>query len=509
MITAIESNSNVGLRREATWFTLAALAFIVLEIAALGAWPLVTRPFWLDEIHTYLVAITQSLPDSLRSLASGADFNPPTTFLLYRAVALFAGGLSPTTARIVSALCVIGALTTVYALLRDQFSAWPAAIGTMAVWAQQVVMHAAFEIRFYGPLLLASGCLLLALLRTARRPPTTASAIWLALASIAVCTVHYFGILSWAIGIATALLFSPRPRASSLRQLWPSVAGPLALAACLPLLIGQRSAMTVPTWMPDVTAIQAARLLAVFLLTLPLAVALICWALTLARKGPARARAERDDGGHVFALGPGLLLAQVVVPFWLVAFSLLVQPATEPRYWIVGAFAPAPIVALVISRADTVIRLIGTIGIIAASVKTMWGEAGRAEALVQHVREDVRIATQFAGAGSLVVARRRDTLYPVLQARPELRSHTAVLDGTALETSNAFWTSERDVARVHRRIYGFPNVVTPADLGGVPSFYLVEPESRDAPTSTEFPRHAISRVADRVFHLVLLPLGSR
>ena len=190
MTTAIESNDQVRPRHEATWFTLVGLAFIVLEIAALGAWAMVTRPFWLDEVSTYLLAGTQSLPESIRNLAAGADSNPPTAFLLYRSVGLLVGGLAPVTARVVAAACVVGALTTVYLLLRDQFSPWPAAIGALAVWAQQVVMHAAFDARFYGPLLLASGCLFLALRRTVRREPTPVSAVSLALVSVAVCTIH-------------------------------------------------------------------------------------------------------------------------------------------------------------------------------------------------------------------------------------------------------------------------------------------------------------------------------
>jgi hypothetical protein len=253
-----------------------------------------------------------------------------------------------------------------------------------------------------------------------------------------------------------------------------------------------------------VTLLGAARLLAVFLLTLPLAVALACWGFMRAGTWWAGGRPWRVEVPR-FALGPRLLLAQLAVPFTLVAFSLLVQPATEPRYWIVGAFALSPVVALVISRADPPIRWMGTIGIVAASVKTMRGEGNRAESLVRHVREDIRVTTQLAGSGALVVARRRDTLYPVLQERPELRFHTAVLDGTPFDTTNAFWASERDIARVHRRLYGFPNLVTPADLGRLASFYLVEPESESAPTSKEFPRHTITRVGDRVFHLALRP----
>ena len=507
MITAIESNGQAAPRREAVWFALASIAFILLEIATLAAWPMITRPFWLDEVHTYLVAGTQSLPESIRSLAAGADFNPPTAFLLYRSIGLLAGGLSPVAARVVAAACVVGALTIVYLLLRDQFSRWPAAIGAMAVWAQQVVMHAAFDARFYGPLLLASGCLFLALRRAVRREPTPASAIALALVSVAVCTIHYFGILIWAIGIGTVLLFGPGSWTATIRRLLPSITGPLALAACAPLYLQQRASITTPTWMPDLTVIGAARLLAIFFLTLPVAIALGCWALIEARAWLAGRRGERGTGrqfAHPLALGPLLLLTQATVPFVLVAFSMLVQPATEPRYWIAGAFAAAPVVALVVSRGDALILGIATLAMVGSSVKTMWGEAHRADAFAQRVREDVRVAMKLAQSDTLVVARWRDTLLPVLQDHPELESHTAVLDSTPFDSTNRFFVIERDLARITRRLYGFPKLVTPAELSRVSSFYLMEPIG-GAPTNEEFPRHTISRVGDRVFHLALRP----
>jgi len=486
------------------WFILAALAFIILEIAALGAWAMVTRPFWLDEVSTYLVAGTQSLSESVRSLARGADYNPPAAFFLYRAVGLLAGGLTPVSARLFAAACVLGALTIIYSLLRDQFSPWHATIGALSVWALQVVMHAAFEARFYGPLLVASGCLFLALLRTVRREPTPASAVLLALVSIAVCTIHYFGILTWGIGIATVVLSAPGSRAATIRRLLPSIAGPLALAACAPLYLGQRASITVPTWMPDLTVAGAVRLLAVFFLTLPIAIALCCWALTTVQAWRSGSRAERVPG-RAFALGPLLLLTQVAVPFVLVAFSMLVQPATEFRYWIAGAFATAPVVALVASRAAVPIRWIATFGMVAASVKTMLGEAHRADAFALRVREDVRVATELAASGELIVTRLRDTLYPVLQERPELNSHTAALDSTPFDTANAFFAIERDLGRINHRLYGFGNLVTPADLGRLPSFYFIEPRSEGAPTAKEFPQYTILRIGDRAFHLVRQP----
>ena len=487
---------------------LAAFGFIVLEIAAMGAWAMVAKPFWLDEVSTWLVAGTGSLPESIRSLAAGADSNPPTGFLLYRLGAFVAGGLSPITARVVTVACVVGALTTVYLLLRERFSPWPAAIGVMAVWAQQVVMHAAFDARLYGPLLLASGCMLLVLAHTVRREATFVSAASLAVVSVLLCTIHYFGILTWGIAIGTVVLFGPGPWTATVRRLSPSIAGPLALIACAPLYLGQRASLTVPTWIPDLTALGAVRLLAIFFLTFPVAIAVVCWVLIVARARLTGGLADRVLGRPLLpplALGPLLLLTQAAVAFVLVAFSILVQPATELRYWIAGTVAAAPLVAFVVSRGDPLVRWIATLGMVLASLKTMWGEAHRADAFARRVHEDIRDATQLSGSGTLIVTRLRDTLYPILQQRPELNSRMAALDATPFDSTNRFFVFERDLGRINHRLYGFGNLVTPAELSRLSSFYFIEPQGGGAPTREEFPLHTIRHINARVFYLVLRP----
>jgi hypothetical protein len=188
-----------------------------------------------------------------------------------------------------------------------------------------------------------------------------------------------------------------------------------------------------------------------------------------------------------------------------VAFSILVQPATELRYWIAGTVAAAPVVAFVASRGDTLVRRVATLGMVAASVKTMRGEAHRADAFARRVHEDIRDATRLARSGTLVVTRLRDTLYPVLQQRPELNSHMAALDNTSFDSTNRFFVFERDLGRITHRQYGFGNLVTPAELSRLSSFYFIEPQGGGAPTSEEFPGHTISRVGDRAFYLEVRP----
>jgi hypothetical protein len=182
-----------------------------------------------------------------------------------------------------------------------------------------------------------------------------------------------------------------------------------------------------------------------------------------------------------------------------------VQPATELRYWIAGTVAAAPVVAFVVSRADTLVRWVATVAMVAASLKTMRGEAHRADAFARRVHEDIRDATQLSRSGALIVTRLRDTLYPVLQQRPELNSHMAALDATPFDSTNRFFVFERDLGRITHRLYGFGNLVAPAELSRLPSFYFIERQGGGAPTSEEFPQHTVSHVNDRVYYLVLRP----
>ena len=51
--------------------------------------------------------------------------------------------------------------------------------------------------------------------------------VWLALASLSLCMMHYFGIIALALMVGGEWLATRRP----LRTLWPSLLGPAALLA--------------------------------------------------------------------------------------------------------------------------------------------------------------------------------------------------------------------------------------------------------------------------------------
>jgi hypothetical protein len=418
--------------------------------------------------------------------------------MLYRFVGYLTGGLSEVSMRLVAIACVTGALPGVYVLLRDEFDRDAATIGTLAVWAQPVVAGVAFDARFYGPWLLGIVMLLLAVRATISGRGGCVPALGLALASAFVCTIHYFGIVSWLAALGVGVLRASRPE--GIRRLAPALAGPLILSACIPIYLGQRAALSIPTWIPRASVVDHLFLLAVALLPAGTVAALGAW-------GASRLLEPVMPRGTIpprttLAGGTWLLVGQAAVPLILAAFSLLVQPSTQPRYWIAGSLFAAPVVALAASRSHRVIRWAVGIALVLISATIVKGEGFAGRERQERLQEDARKAARATADGSMLVVRRRHTLYPLLRAVPTLGKTAALLDASTLhEHDRGLAVVERDVASVHQRFYGFPRIVSPAELEGSKSFYFLEIESTRTPTTAEFPGYDVREVEPRVFHL--------
>jgi hypothetical protein len=324
-------------------------------------------------------------------------------------------------------------------------------------------------------------------------------------ASILTCSIHYFGILSLMAGVAVVLIRRRHSIRDTARRMLPALAGPAALLAFIPLYVHQRSALSAPTWIPSVTVGGVLFLLMVLLLP-PSTVAAVAFA-GLEKMRPVRDRpatvdatSARDQRGG-FGSASWLLIGQVTVPITLALISLLGEPLTQPRYWIVGAFSAAPIASLAMVRLSRPLAAVVAFVTVAWSVVSVRREAEMASTHARRVREDVEIVSRAAAEHRLVVIRRRHTLYPVLRERPDLLAKTALLDATSAHPTDRFLAVERDVARVHAAAVGFPRMVTPADVASLSSLYVVEYYADRRPTAAEFPHHAIRAVSPRVFML--------
>src|SRR5688500_7762970 len=457
-------------------------------IAARGA-VLFTSPLWLDEHHTLLLSTHGSWSGIFSSLARGADFNPPTLFLLERIFGSLMGGADALSLRILAVVSVWLTLVVVYAILRRDFGRPAAFAGALALWAHPFVVYHAFEARFYGPLLLFSALFILTLAASTDDDRSLPMRIGAGVSAVLLCTVHDFGLFVWAIVVVTVVFRSwPLQRARLSRAL-PALAGPVALLACAPLYLGQRASVTVSTWVPKLSAGQVKNMLDTFFVTrTPVLAVLVAIGVSLLYKPISRMSSRNSDGS---SSGTASLVALAAMPLIIMVFSIVVQPAMIARYAIPAVLIWGPVVAWSVDRIPRVAQG-GVIFLLAAgSAATLRGTAATSRGFVAALSADSAVVAPLLKEGKLVLVPSRHVLYKLAtRFPPETRLAFFDFDNTQAKRLfgvNVFhWETnesvlERDVGRIHHAIYGFPQLVGTSALDSVPEFYLYLPEN--APTS--------------------------
>ena len=162
--------------------------------------------------------------------------------------------------------------------------------------------------------------------------------------------------------------------------------------------------------------------------------------------------------------------------------------------------ALAPVFARAFAKSGA-LAPIAAVAVIISSFSAVKSERDAARLRVQILTEDVDQISRLTEPGSLIVVRRRHTLYTLRHTYPSLASRLAYLDATPVHPTDRFAIIERDVARAHQRIYGFPRIESTTSLANIDSFYLMEYDPLATPTPLEFPDDSISRVGNRLFRL--------
>lgn len=494
------------------------LAVMLTTLAASDGFALLSKPLWLDEYHTYLLATRQSLAESLRSLAMGADFNPPALHLIYRAVDAIGGGLTPFSMRFVSFTCVWLALTVAFAIVRRHVATSAAFGAACALWAHPLAITYAFDARFYGPWLLLSVLLVWATGVDRQAAVSYRRDVAVALSAVGVCTIHYFGVFVWAVIAAAVVVVAQRERkaaAAILRSVAPMLCGPLALLACVPFYLGQRRALSTATWVAPVSMEQLVAFLADYFWWMGLFVPLVLWAIVrlVQQWRGARTLVARVSTWDRDMLA---LVALAAVPLILVIFSVVVQPSLVRRYAIPGLLAWVPVAAFVLADVPRVVRALVLAGHLALAVALVRGQVAGAHRATAELLADAS-AIRGEGSGATVVCRTRQRAYALATlADPAHPLGTSVCqfpifaDATTpatagLDAASAasvrMQTIERDVATVHARLYGFPHLSSVEALRQQTHFYLLDEDDTETFGRLWFPSFAIRRVAPRLFRL--------
>jgi hypothetical protein len=455
------------------------IVFVILAAEVMLSRPdvLLGHDFGYDELITRLIVTDPSLSHSLRALVGGVDTNPPTYFLLLRGFCVLIDATDATALRTFSLICTGIGFVFIYFVLRRTFSVWVCFLAVAAMWPNMLLFSHVFDARYYGVLLAAAAVFCFFYCNDHD------GALWkisAGVSAVLLCTLHYFGIISWGAIVLGDFL----ARRGSVRQrlvhVLPALAGPVALAACLPFLRGQSSGLSTRTWIKPLTTSQAINSVKSALDTTVLpamtALWLICDAIRQRRPGTGKKFVPAPVGPVAPVLGMGML---VILPLILIAFSFLVQPAWIGRYMLNSVLGVTVLVALVSSRSPAVVLAPVT------AICLLIG-AGYLH-LFSRVTDQSQIAQQqwvhrfsdpndtlpivcFSGLEGLVM----------YYYAPEVRPRVFILNVDTCPAKNlpyvAHYLHEFD-ARVSRFYNSMPATITWDQLRNLGRFHLVNPES--------------------------------
>ncbi|MCA9033924.1 MAG: glycosyltransferase family 39 protein [Planctomycetaceae bacterium] len=411
-----------------------------------GSLDLLTRSFWMDEVHTWLLVNDSDPIHAFQALRHGVDFNPPAYYLAARTLRLLPGNLTELRLRLFSAGLMLLALSGCYLILRRRVSFLSAAIAMLLVSGHPVVIHQCFEARFYAMWMACLVWLVWILDRSDRRL-SRGEFIGSLILGVLVCTCHYFGIISVLL-VTTFQIHKARGtrnRDGRMRQLLVLVAVSLAsVGLCLPLLMGQREALSCATWVSAPTVDTSIAFLQSLLLPSVL-MGLVFLAVLSNLKTDRLFPASLDAAG---------LVPLCLMPVALLVMSWTLQPTMVLRYGIAGAFGLAPVYSGLISRISPILRnvlLLTVIGWCVMSSKhctEQWTAAERRHIAVERFADE-------QPPDRLIVMEDRIDWMPLIHRRPDLSGRCRLIDfdESQLPVPSCLRIVQRDVGRQVARWY--------------------------------------------------------
>lgn len=488
---------------------LAIVALVFLFLADGGV--LFTRPLWTDELHTVLLASRSTPFAVIDDLAHGADYGPPLLHLATWLIRVVTGPLTNTGLRVASLLSVTGALLLVYATLRRRYSRLPSVAAVAAIASHNLVVAHSFEARFYGPWLLCAAYVAWALGASESKRRN----LHLAIASVLLATVHWYGVVSLGIMCAAVTLASGRNWLKTLRSLVPVATGLLAFALCLPLAVGQRHALTVNTWVPEFRFSQMDAFVRIYWAAPVVVVALAIFGIATVVRARASSVELQRIGDVAENSSVVALFSLAIMPLALAAMSVLGQPSMWPRYAMPAVLAWAPVVVLALTLSGPRIASLFGLFVIATWFTNFSREAQYKGAFNVGVARQLAAIQQARGLGVPIVFQSMHAMYATAAGDWDQRLSTLFLElpdstmdrafprGGRFESLNKNLRVERDVARVHSRRFGFPRLAPLLALDSLPRFVIIASDDNLPPgysgaegiVASLFPRYRMARLA--------------
>lgn len=476
------------------------LIFVLIGTAALSDGSLLmTRKLWMDEIHSWLIITDDNTSHAMMALADGADFNPPSWFLVTRAINNVAGPQSERFLRILSMFWMLSAMAGLYLILSRLFD-WKVSFAAVVLTASHpLLIHQSTEIRFYG---FWSACVvwLCCVLQWNPETITKRRLQWLLITGLSLLTAtsHWFGILSLGLMALPLVIRQYADERGYAKALVMLASGMTGVCACLPFLYGQKAAISRPTWISPTTMSDSLQFLNYLF---PAWQILLCAGAAvvgfmLARKAMC-SEAFRPLPENSTALLPCLSLA--LMPLVVVLFAWIFQPSLVARYAIVGILGLAPAFAVLLHQADRKTQCV----IIALSLAgfsdtvrgygRQWNEEQRGQvSLLQQLRN--------CPADAMVVFEDRIAWMPLKHHYPAMAAEYRLADfnDSDLTQDSALRVVQRDAGRRIEKWYPEYKMQSLETLPGRSEFFVVPYADQKQP-GLRFPAHyTASKIAEAI-----------
>jgi hypothetical protein len=473
--------------------TITLIAIVAAQIIATHATALLHATPWLDEVHT---GILVAEPDAAKFRAAVStdcvDANFPVYCQLLRTFHI----TSLPAIRMLSLLTGLATLLGIYLLLRGAFTPLESAVGVLTVWATPMMVYQSFQARFYVPWFAALIAFALAM-RWMKSPTAGAvAAVAVALTSVLTCTLHMLGLPAVGLIVLAELLTDRRPTKARIIAVLPALAGVIAVACFVPLMITQKHSFEIRSWLVGnpvrlLYSTSTGDIPGVAMTVLILGMFVSAWI--------RRADSEKD---RPIALAPlAGISALIFFPLVLFVITLLFQPVLLARYALI---CTAPIAAASALAASRMHRFVA-IGVCLALAAESGAEMSRQ---VRGSREDAQVMGVMlneilAHSDEPVLFETRHQLFPVAWVARDLVDRCAYVDFEAgpNQLDPVVEGFERDLAKKFQRVFGWPKVMPWAKVISQDRFMLVPIDEDDERIATRFAGFSVQRIGPKLFQL--------
>jgi hypothetical protein len=316
---------------------LGLLAFVVCGRTAS------IRPLWYDERFTQFLARSNSVGELNAALASGADLNPPLSYLFTKASVAILGETN-FAIRLPALIGGVVAMVSLHAFVRRRAGSTVATVAATALILPEGVTHYFTEARPYGPMLGFAG---LALLLWQRIPAIGMGRLWpgmlfAAAMSLGMATHYYFAVVVAALGLAEVARIATERKLNGVTAA-AFLSPVLSLALMRPLWGGPQKAYTDGFWARvNPSPLEIANVYFSYSDAVTLAVAILSLLLaTLAAKSVSPVAPDEWPFAERAAL-----VAFAAIPFLAFGFSVAITKVYVPRYCLPFAIGMAGCAAI-------------------------------------------------------------------------------------------------------------------------------------------------------------------